>query len=268
VGEQSVAEGTRHEAGTLVLLHAAGLDRSVWRPFVDCVSRSLPAWDVLAIDLLGHGSARDSDPLAGGDLLDSMTDALQQQLEDVAGPIVVMGASVGGVIAQKLAIRQVAGIHAVVLCGTLFDPSENARDALRLRAERTRTLGAAALVGETVARWFPDEFLEREAPTVDAIGDVLLRADTEVLAQVWEGLSAINLRSDIARIEIPALVLCGSADKAAPPSGNEELAELLPRGIYHEFVGAGHLVPIERPTEAASVVSDFITRERVNQRVI
>lgn len=259
MGKQSVAENRRQSKGTLVLLHAAGLDRSVWQTFSDCMPPS--GWDVLALDLIGHGEERNPETLEPGNILETMTDAVGRQLETLAKPIVVMGMSVGGVVAQMLAIRQVQGICALVLCGTLFDPSEGVRDALRQRAAHTRALGAEALVDETVSRWFPSEFLEKQARTVLNIRNVLRHADTEVLARIWDALSTLDLRSRIDQIKLPTLVLCGAEDQAAPPADNKDLADLLAYGSYLEFAGAGHLVPIERPIEAASVVSHFITSE-------
>jgi pimeloyl-ACP methyl ester carboxylesterase len=261
VGEQPVVREVPRIGGTLVLLHAAGLDQSVWRAFEDAVQ--LPGWDVVALDLIGHGTARNAArDSRHGNLLQDITDEIESQLETFADPIVVLGTSVGGVIAQMLAIRKASGIRGLILCGTLFEPSQSARDALQARAHQTRALGAQGMVEETVARWFPPAFHDEQDATMNQIRDVLARADTETLAQIWEALASLGLRQSIPGIKQPSLVLCGSEDQAAPPSVSRELAGLLPHGRYQEIAGAGHLVPIERPSEVASAVSLFIACER------
>lgn len=261
MGEQPVVREVPRIGGTLVLLHAAGLDQSVWRTFQDAVQ--LHGWDIVALDLIGHGNARNAArDSRHGSLLQDMTDAIESQLGTLAAPIVVMGTSVGGVIAQMLAIRNASGVRGLILCGTLFEPSQTARDALRARADQTRALGAQGMVEETVARWFPPAFHDEQNATMNQIRDVLGRADTEALAQIWEGLASLGLRRAIPGIKLPSLVLSGSEDQAAPPSVSRELADLLAHGRYQEIAGAGHLVPIERPSEVASAVSHFIACER------
>lgn len=261
MGEQPVVREVPRIGGTLVLLHAAGLDQSVWRTFQDAVQ--LHGWDIVALDLLGHGTARNAArDSRHGSLLEDMTDAIERQLETLAAPIVVLGTSIGGVIAQMLAIRKASGVRGLILCGTLFDPSQSARDALQARAHQTRALGARGMVEETIARWFPPTFHSEQDATMNQMRDVLSRADTEVLAQIWEGLASFGLRRAIPGIELPSLVLCGSEDQAAPPSVSRELADLLPHGRYQEIAGAGHLVPIERPSEVASALLHFIACER------
>ncbi len=65
-------------------------------------------------------------------------------------------------------------------------------------------------------------------------------------------------RADVARIETPALVVCGSNDVMTPPKFSESLAQSLPRARLALIPNAGHMVALEAPEAVAEAVAEFL----------
>jgi pimeloyl-ACP methyl ester carboxylesterase len=67
-----------------------------------------------------------------------------------------------------------------------------------------------------------------------------------------------DLRSDLRRIQRPALVICGTSDTYTPPEWQREMADLLPHSTYVEIEYGGHLLLISHAEEFNEVVLDWL----------
>ena len=64
--------------------------------------------------------------------------------------------------------------------------------------------------------------------------------------------------SELAKINIPTLVICGAEDAIAPPAEMEGIAKAIPGAKYVSIAGAGHMSPLEKPAEVNAAIREFL----------
>lgn len=74
-------------------------------------------------------------------------------------------------------------------------------------------------------------------------------------------LAGADVSEAARRVQLPALVVHGSADRVIPPAAGRELARLLPLGTFRLIAGAGHAVHVTRPREVAEAVAAFLASQ-------
>jgi 3-oxoadipate enol-lactonase len=175
---------------------------------------------------------------------------------------VLVGHSLGGMIAQRLLAEAPAAARALVLSQT--SAAFGSRDpgwAERFVAERLAPLDAgrsmAELAPEMVAAMVGDApdpaGVETAIETIAGTPDSTYR-DT-VLA-----MPGFDLRHALPRIGVPTLLVAGSRDANAPPAGMRRMAERIPGAQYVEVEGCGHLVHLERPGAFNAALDAFLER--------
>lgn len=239
------------EAGApLVLIHPLGLDLSVWDDLVARLPKSLR---ILRYDLRGHGlSDCPPAPYAMGRLV---RDA--ERVIDHFGfrDAVVLGLSVGGLIAQGLAVKRLDQVRAMILSNTA---ARLGNDTLwQARIETVQTGGIEAIIDPTLQRWFGRDWHAR--PDIDQWRARLMGADP----QGWMGTAAAIGNTDFytptASLTLPTLVIAGDRDGSTPPDLVRETADLI-RGSRFQLVrGAGHLPFVEKPDDYAQAITSFLT---------
>ncbi len=209
-------------------------------------------YEVLSPDLPGHGSSA------------ALSASLEEAADLVAaaagpGPVALGGYSMGARVALHVALRHPGIVtRLVVLSATAGIEDESERAARRARdealAKRIERVGASAFLEEWLAQplfaTLPREAAERAARSTDAAGlaDSLRRAGTGT--QAW-------LLDDLARLEVPTLVLAGARDPKFVEAGRR-LAGALVDARLVVLEGLGHAAHLEDPAAVAGVVRDFL----------
>jgi 2-succinyl-6-hydroxy-2,4-cyclohexadiene-1-carboxylate synthase len=227
-------------AETIVLLHGFGGTHRAWdrlRARLD-PERYRP----LAVDLRGHGAARDARPIG---FVECTADILAAAPERFA----LCGYSMGGRIAQHVALAAPERVTRLVLASTtagIDDPAE--------RAERLAADAALAAkieresIEEFIARWRSQPLFAGEPPWLSAAA----RADhrhnePRALAAALRGLSTGAMEplwDRLARVSTPATVLAGERD-AKFRALAQRLGEVLPNASVKVVPGAGHSLHLE-----------------------
>jgi 3-oxoadipate enol-lactonase len=242
-----------HESGsgpTLLLINGWTASGLMWpHRFVERLERS---FRVVRVDNRGTGYSRSAPaPYTLADLADDAAAVLRAR--GGGEPAAVLGISMGGMIAQELAIRHPEVVERLVLCGTRppapagFAPSRSVLNAMTSMPRSGENIGEffertwAAVVGNGFREHHPDaigEVVERlcERPTPRAGVINQMRAISG-----WSGASRL------ARITAPTVVLHGSDDPLIPVGNGMRLAQLIADAAYVELPGVGHLVPYEAP---------------------
>src|SRR5690606_29425343 len=135
----------------------------------------------------------------------------------------VVGLSLGGMTAMRLAAREPARVdRMVVLCtGARLEPSSAWTD----RAAQVRAEGTCAIAEGVVARWFTPAYLAAH-PDVRAASEAMVSGTSdEGYAGCCEAIAAMDLRGDLATITAPTLAIAGADDPATPPPHLEAIAE-------------------------------------------
>lgn len=199
----------------VVLLHPLGGSADFWTAIVNLLEES--GWarsEVVAIDLLGHGAAASPRSAA---LLSAFTDEVASVVGDrcrqAGSRAVIVGTSLGGLVAQDLASRYPELVESLVLCDTVTTYPPMMRAMWTERAAAARHAGPAALMELTTRIWFSDEFAA-DPVAVRALSD-LADTDPEGYARTCEMLAGVDVSPGLPALAVPMLVVCGIDDGAA-----------------------------------------------------
>ncbi len=237
----------------IVLLHGIGSGSGSWTHQLEGLADRfhLTAWDAPGYGGSERIAAPTADNYAGA--LAALLDALQ------IGRAVLVGHSLGALIAARLARREPWRVHGLVLS----DPAQGharltaaERDAKQLaRTGMFKQLGATAH-----AKARAPGMLSADA-TVDQIAHachVMAALDGDGYADAASLLANGDLLADVGTIDLPAIVLCGSADVLMPPADVRKIAAAFPGGRpYHEIPGAGHASYLEDATAYNRLLAGF-----------
>jgi 3-oxoadipate enol-lactonase len=244
-------------APTLAFINGLGTDQRIWDGVVAALP---PALSVLVYDLRGQGL---SEPETANYDLPGLARDLQQLLEQLAllgqiapGPVVPVGFSLGGLIAQEFAYRYPERVRALVLCATggrIASP-----DVWQQRRAQATEGGLAAIAEGAMERWFSREFREREPHQVRGYRRLLLGSDLSCYLAAVGVLAGADLRARAAQLAMPALLVAASADVATPPDGMRELGAQLRGSRLEVLQGSGHLLGVEQPAALADSIARFL----------
>ena len=249
-----LAEGTGRR--TLVFLHGIGGNKEGWRAQLGHFAAK--GYRAVAWDAPGYG---DSAPLAEltwaavSDSLATLLDAL-----GVARAVVV-GHSMGGMMAQDFAARHPDRLEALVLSGT--SPAFGKPDGdwqKQFVAQRIAPLDA----GKSMADLAPTlvAAMVGDAPDPDGVKAAVAcmgRVPAETYRAYLKLLVTFDRRDALASIAVPTLVLAGEKDGNAPPKVMERMAEKIPGAVYHCLARSGHLANFEQPAAFDAAIDAFLS---------
>jgi pimeloyl-ACP methyl ester carboxylesterase len=234
---------------TLVLVHGAGGTRVHWPAEL----RRLSSATVCTLDLPGHGRSGGQ----GYDTIEEYAEAVVAFLDAVGiEQSIVAGHSMGGAIAMTLALNQarstepgqarVAGL-VLVATGARLRVAPAILEGIRSDFERNVQL-------ITRFAWSPDA-----PPPMTELGRQALReAGPDVLWADFMACDRFDVMERLGEIEVPTLVIAGSADQLTPVKYARFLNEHIPGACMVTIEDAGHMVMLERPAEAAKAVGEFL----------
>lgn len=233
----------------ILFLNSLGTDLRLW----DAVLPHLPrGYQILRCDTRGHGlSDAPPGPYRLADLVGDV--AAELDARDVRD-LVVVGVSLGGMMAQALARQRPERVRAIVLSNTAA--RLGSEELWASRAEDVRARGMAGVAQSILERWFAPEFLS--TPQVGVWRAMLVAAPAHGYAGCCAALGAADLTDETATLTVPTLVVGGGADKASPPDVVRSVAALIPGAAYVELPGVGHLPAAEAPEAFAAVLRRFL----------
>ncbi|HZP92666.1 MAG TPA: alpha/beta hydrolase [Burkholderiales bacterium] len=229
----------------LVLLHSGLCTIEV------CFGKLRPAftksWRTIAPELQGHGRTADIDrPLS----MDQMTEdvaALLRQLKVQNADF--FGASIGGGIALRLALKYPELVHKAVIFGVQY----NNDGLIPGLIEKLKALKA-----EDVPPQFREGYA-KVAPDPTKFPALVAKLDAMVLGE--KGFSPEEIKS----IKAPILVMIGDTDFVRPEHA-VEMYRLLPHGQLAVLPLSTHFAPMDRPQWVASMTRAFLTAPMPNPK--
>ena len=238
----------------LICLHGIGGDATSFMPQIRGLAKSRR---VLSWNMPGYGA---SAPLADMDFA-SLCDRLCAGLDALGiERAVFVGQSIGGMIAQEMAIRhpqRVAGLVLIATVSAFGGRDDSFRDsflAARL-APLDKGVSMAKLAEEAIPAVLgpaADNNTRRDA--IAAMASIPESAYRQVLAT----LVTFNRREDQHRITCPCCLIAGAADDNSPARVMEKMADGLPHATFHIVENAGHLVNSEAGDACNAIIADFI----------
>jgi pimeloyl-ACP methyl ester carboxylesterase len=233
-----------------VLLHGLGTDRRIWLYQVPAFCARLPT---ILVDLRGHG--RSSAPRCEWTVADMAHDVVHLLRHLGAERAHLIGLSLGGMVAQQLAVDYPYAIASLVLadtvCGIPAGGTETAREALRFiemhsMAEVARTRITTAFTDAV------DPVMRGHLIEAVALND---KETYERAARAAFGFSVCQRLEEIA---VPTLVVVGEGDRTLPLNWMEDIATRIRGARLVRIPGAGHISNMERPQEFNRAVLEFL----------
>ncbi len=221
----------------VVFFNSLGTDLRIWQG----VSDLLPAVPMLMLDQRGHGLS-DMGAISIGGLAEDAAD-LMDHLGLSAG--LLCGVSVGGMIAQTLAVRRPDLVAGLVLCntGTRIGDAE----AWNARIEAVRKSGIEPMADQILERWFSPDFRASQPTRLAGYRNMLTRTTPDGYAGTCAAIRDTDLADAARHINVPAICLGGSEDSATPADLVADLAGKIAGSKLQIIDGVGHLPCIERP---------------------
>lgn len=231
----------RADGEPVLLVQGLGTDSRGWL----LQRRALTAAGHRVVTLDNRGVGRSDKPLDGYDLERMALDCVEV-LDDVGiDRAHVVGASMGGVIAQIVAVRHPERVASLVLACTACRHHEWRRELFAEWAEMARRDGMRTWARHHL-RWIVGpRSLRRFGAGFGLLAPVFMSAPAYAFAGQLDAILAVDdgLRHELAGVTAPTLVVVGSQDTLTPQADAEELAELIPgariavvRGGPHGFM--------------------------------
>ena len=233
-----------------MFLHGLGLDLTSWD---HQILEFGPTRDVVALDLPGHGLSTGQGPapsletLAGADVVKHLD----------AGPVHLVGISLGGMVGQTVAVREPGLIRSLTLVATSSTFTDPVRLAIRQRAALARTEGMAAVAASHLQRWFSDDYRKRRPDMLDRLYKVVLRQNAELHASLWEAVAELDVQG-LSALTCPVMVLTAESDPSAPVAAARLIADQIAGAILHVTAGSGHFPPIETAEAFNALLHQFL----------
>ena len=238
---------------TLLLVHAWPLDASMWEEQVAALQGEA---DVLAPSLPGFGGT----PPAGDVLtMEAMANSLVAELDRAgAGRAVVCGLSIGGYVTFALWRLHRERIAGLVLADTRAEADDEVgRERRRTIAETVKARGTEWMADN------PPPLLSEGADQAlwDKVKESIRRQPAHAIAAAALGMGErTDSRPILGEIDVPTVVIVGSADTLTTPEMSRTIADGIPGAELTVLDGAGHLSNLERPDTFTAAVRELLTR--------
>lgn len=235
-------------AGSVFFVHGAGGNGGQWQAQLDGLP---PGWRGLALDLPGHGASAGAGRRAIAEYRDVVVACLRAA---GAAPAVLVGHSMGGAIAQAVALAEPDVLRGLVLVGT----------GARLRvhpsifeALRQDPVEAARLLLDWGFGAAAPPALRDEGPRD------LLRCPAQVIEGDFRACDGFDVMAEVGRIRVPSLIVCGEQDALTPPKYARFLHQRIPGSRLALVPDAGHYVMRERPAAVNAALGEFLAGLRL-----
>jgi pimeloyl-ACP methyl ester carboxylesterase len=174
----------------------------------------------------------------------------------------ILGYSMGGYIAQELALNCPDKIEKMILAST----GGGGDRAVLMSPDRLEKFQAnAGLKPEEILRkdmdiYFSDEFVEQNPEKVDEFIKISLRhyQPADAFFRQFDACLRHDTVDRLNRLVVPTLIMTGDDDPLVPPGNSHVLQELIPAAELHVFTGGRHCVVIEKADQFNKKVIDFL----------
>ena len=212
----------------LVLIPGLAADATMWQAQLAALQR----WKPVVTDVhMRH------------DTIAAMAQAL---LTEHPGPLVLCGASMGGMIAMETARQAPERIRGLALLGTNAQPESDDMRALREAAiDLFAQNRIAEVIEPNVAFAFHPDHAGALAPAY--LEFVMKAGAAQLIRQNLAVIARPDARLHLRDIRCPTLVMCGDSDSLTPPACSREIAGLVPGAQLVTVARCGHMLTMEQP---------------------
>ena len=241
-------DGDRHGA-PVVFANSLGTDLRLWDPILPHLPARLR---IIRYDKRGHGLS--SCPTGAYSM-----GALVREIEALLDHLNVknclfVGLSIGGMIAQGLAVKRLDLVRALVLSNTAAKIGQPTMWTDRIAAVKAG--GIEALADSIMQRWFSDSF--RDQPQISLWRNMLVRQPDAGYMGCSAAISGTDFHTSTSGLQLPTLGIAGIEDGSTPPELVRETVKLIPGSTFQLMRDSGHLPCVEHPRDYAKHLTDFM----------
>ncbi|UWQ37886.1 3-oxoadipate enol-lactonase [Leisingera aquaemixtae] len=237
------------DGAPIVFANSLGTDLRVWDAVVDRLPKGLR---IIRYDKRGHGlSSCPPAPYSMGALVRDAERLLDHlQVRDC----MFVGLSIGGMIAQGLAVKRLDQIRALVLSNTAA--KIGTAEMWKERMQTVQSDGIEALADAVMERWFARGF--RATPELQLWRNMLVQQSRDGYAGCCAAIAGTDFYTPTSGLRLPCLGIAGSEDGSTPPDLVRETVDLIPGSQFHLIRRAGHIPCVEQPEEYAARLTAFL----------
>src|SRR6195256_5295358 len=234
----------------LVFVHGFTTTSEFWREQAEEFSK---AYRVIRINLPGHGTS--PAPTARGYHLEDFVEDVAWVFRELSiEKAVLIGLSMGGIVAQKFALKHRQLVKALVLVDTTShgigpDATANAflavadKRGLEKAVQDLSDISFSSSASPALLEWARQEVIQ----TPEFVARTAVRS-----------LNDADTRGSLSQIKVPTLVIAGEEDRITPPQESEILAKGISDSILSLIPGAGHFSMLENPVAFNRVLRRFL----------
>jgi len=248
------------QADALLLIMGLGANAASWEMQLPAFSRE---YRTIAFD--NRGSGRTDKPQSPY-TIPQMADDAAALLDHLGiASAHVFGMSMGGMIAQEMALRHPQRVRALVLGGTMAGGPNAVMAGPQLIQQwaSTALLPLEQAIKNGLRFLYSEEFIARnhERLVRRALDLAYLQPPLHAVQRQVMAVLQFNTFQRLADVTSPTLVISGTADQIVPPENSRILAERIPGAQLIELEGAGHGFLAEKAEETNSTVLAFLRRQ-------
>ena len=254
----------KKSAPPLLLLIGWGGNLKLWKYQIDDFSKK---FNVISFDNRGTGKSEGSTQEYS--MKDLSADAISLIDELGIEKTHVLGESMGGMIAQELALNYPSRVNKLVLSCTFPKPGPNEIRGIKL-LENLDSGSASNMdvnMGQTtnyikvvLSTMFSREYIKKqgEALVKDFSEAIKPIVSFDELARQGKAIIGFDALDRLSQLKCETLILSGTKDSITLPHNSEKMAQIIPNSRIERFFGAGHLIMWEENTKFNKLVMDFL----------
>lgn len=240
---------------TVLMLHGIGGGHLSFAPQVETLASA--GYRAVAWDMPGYGHSAPIEPYTFKGLAQSCI-ALIEALK--CGDVILLGHSMGGMVAQEVVARRPELVSKLVLCGT--SPSFGKPDGdwqCEFIAQRTAPLDAGKSMAELAEVLVPQMIGPAALPEgVRLATHCMGLVPAATYRRALECIVTFDRRGNLPNIPVPTLLIAGEHDRNAPPAVMKKMADSIPNSTFLQMKGIGHLQNLEGPDDFDGLLLNFL----------
>ena len=241
----------------LVLIHGVGDRLEAWDEVVTALG---PGRRIIRYDLRGHG--RSDKPPGPYELADFVADHVAVLEQAGMARAHVAGFSLGGLIAQAIAISRPETVERLVIISAVAGRSDEERARSSERLALLEQEGPAGIAARSGDRWFTPAFAAAHPEKVREAIESLAGNDPAAYTAAYRVLAENDLADQLDRVRSETLVMTGELDVGSPPHMSELMTRRIERSRLVVLPGVKHAVLTEMPDRVAGEIRNFVDAAR------
>jgi pimeloyl-ACP methyl ester carboxylesterase len=241
------------EGPPIVFVHGLGATGNVWHAQRTTLSKY---YRVILYDRSGSGRSQRA---RDGYSIDAWTEELAGLLDYLAVPsAVVVGHSLGSMVAQRFAGKYADRTRALVLAGGEDELGPEAKKVLTERARAVEAHDLVAVVGPWLSAVLSAATREANAALAGLVREMFLANDAKTYALHCLALRDGSVRGDQRNIVCPTLLTVGDQDPVSPLRWQRQIAAGIARSQIRIIPNTAHMTMLEAPAVFNTVLLDFL----------